>query len=504
MKPLEFVLLASLMLMNLMLYTQVRVRPRWAHLLPSGSLLLLCLHLLLEGFRWQLLLAYLMVTFIFLATLRNIRYYRQPWLLWQLDDRKFLRLAGAGLSLLLLLDTVFLLWVAPLFKMPDPGGTYPIGTTFYYFSDPQREELFTPDPDDHRSVSAQAWYPAIVVKGCRQQPYLEAALIISPVIARFLSMPFFAFSHLKHINTSACRDSPEAEGRFPVLIFSHAYDGNIAQNTVLMEALASHGYVVFSVGHAYESPFIYDADGAPILFDPANAARQARLGEMSDPEVEQIKALILSASQTGMQARYYHRLFALNPRLQQSVHIWADDIAYFADQLDAINRRDAILAGRMSLDAIGVLGHSLGGAAAGQFCVQDSRCKAGANLDGFQYGDLLEKNLGVPFMFLYSALPATWNSKVNDCFYQHVENAAYSLVIGGTAHETFSDMPLYFRADLLRPELKLIKPQRFASILQAYLLAFFDRHLKGIQAPLLNGPSSEYPEVQFEHHQPPG
>jgi len=32
----------------------------------------------------------------------------------------------------------------------------------------------------------------------------------------------------------------------------------------------------------------------------------------------------------------------------------------------------------------------------------------------------------------------------------------------------------------------------------AYLVAFFDKHLRGAEVPPLNAPSPAYPEVQFE------
>ena len=61
------------------------------------------------------------------------------------------------------------------------------------------------------------------------------------------------------------RPSPEQEATYPVLIFSHGYEiGFFAQNTVQMEELASHGYVVFSVGHAYESSIVFDGEGNSI------------------------------------------------------------------------------------------------------------------------------------------------------------------------------------------------------------------------------------------------
>ena len=42
-----------------------------------------------------------------------------------------------------------------------------------------------------------------------------------------------------------------------------------------------------------------------------------------------------------------------------------------------------------------------------------------------------------------------------------------------------------------------IDPVRGEQISNAYLLAFFDQALKAVNTLLLKGPSSDYPEVQF-------
>jgi hypothetical protein len=39
---------------------------------------------------------------------------------------------------------------------------------------------------------------------------------------------------------------------------------------------------------------------------------------------------------------------------------------------------------------------------------------------------------------------------------------------------------------------------RVAEIMNAYSLAFFDEHLRSQPAPLLDGPSREFPEVTFQ------
>ena len=42
-----------------------------------------------------------------------------------------------------------------------------------------------------------------------------------------------------------------------------------------------------------------------------------------------------------------------------------------------------------------------------------------------------------------------------------------------------------------------IEPERMWRVTSDLLLAFFNAHLNGTPAPLLDGPSPEYPEVQF-------
>lgn len=43
-----------------------------------------------------------------------------------------------------------------------------------------------------------------------------------------------------------------SEGRFPLIMFSMGYKSYVESNTYLLCNLASHGYIVASVGHAYE------------------------------------------------------------------------------------------------------------------------------------------------------------------------------------------------------------------------------------------------------------
>jgi pimeloyl-ACP methyl ester carboxylesterase len=57
---------------------------------------------------------------------------------------------------------------------------------------------------------------------------------------------------------------------------------------------------------------------------------------------------------------------------------------FIVDQLGKLNNADTPerFAGRLDLQRLGLLGHSLGGASIAQFCHDDSRCKAAVDVDG--------------------------------------------------------------------------------------------------------------------------
>jgi dienelactone hydrolase len=72
---------------------------------------------------------------------------------------------------------------------------------------------------------------------------------------------------------AAVRDAAPAEGRFPVVVFSHGFGGHRRQSTFLCTHLASHGYAVAAMDHT----------GNTIL-DMAQMTLQVMMGEpMPDP-----------------------------------------------------------------------------------------------------------------------------------------------------------------------------------------------------------------------------
>ena len=127
----------------------------------------------------------------------------------------------------------------------------------------------------------------------------------------------------------------------------------------------------------------------------------------------------------------------------------------------------------------------------------DARCKAGINLTGFMYGDIVDIDLVEPFMFVTEEELWCRDCYVNDLFYKRAKNSAYQMKIRGARHASFGDPALWGGIFQSLADGANIDGRSMTRIVNAYTLAFFDKHLNGMEVPLLDGPSADYPEVVF-------
>ncbi|MBN2246460.1 MAG: hypothetical protein JW755_11520 [Candidatus Aminicenantes bacterium] len=104
------------------------------------------------------------------------------------------------------------------------------------------------------------------------------------------------------MKTNSSRDVPisSKEKKYPVLIFSHGWGEHYSQNTILMEELASHGYIVFSIAHHYECKFSSYPDGRFIYIemdnpDPLPVFKQPKVSGMRAIVSKPIDARLLCA-----------------------------------------------------------------------------------------------------------------------------------------------------------------------------------------------------------------
>jgi hypothetical protein len=79
----------------------------------------------------------------------------------------------------------------------------------------------------------------------------------------------------------------------------------------------------------------------------------------------------------------------------------------------------------------------------------------------------------------------------------------YRISIDGAEHSNFTEPPPSLSLRYQLRDVGWINPVRALRIVNAYTLAFFEKHLNLSREPLLDGPSPEYPEVRFIYQPPP-
>jgi pimeloyl-ACP methyl ester carboxylesterase len=176
--------------------------------------------------------------------------------------------------------------------------------------------------------------------------------------------------------------------------------------------------------------------------------------------------------------------------------------------LERLNAADSSgkFRGRLNLEAVGVFGHSFGGATAAQFCHDEPRCKAGIDIDGAPYGSVIQEGVTKPFVFLLSdhGDPKDADSRQILANIQsirgHNKDGCGLVTLRGARHFNLSDQCL-LKDHYLARLVGAVGPlgeRRGLAITSAYMHMFFDVYLKGAPATLLENLPSLYPELSFE------
>ena len=500
MRPIEVLTLLALLISLLAHLIPRSRRPHWLSRLPALAAILVVIHLVVEGYRWQMIPAYVLSAILVLGMVLRERGPVQLQNSTPSRMRRILGILGAIAGFIVGLTTLalaaFLSAALPVFTLPEPTGPYAVGTQYYLWTDTGRSDEHTPAPDDFRQVSVQIWYPAEPSAYGKPVPYMrrDAARAFSDSSE---NIPPFLFEHLTLVRTHAYLDADAAQADTPFPVITYSASGLMSSNMVLFEELASHGYVVVCIGHPYWNPFVYGPTGEAIPFDGKDEQYQAWWVEANSSIVLEVREQVTVATDTATQERAFVRLNNLMPLAVPDIRAWSEDIGFVLNQLDTVNKSAGILAGVLDLQRVGVMGFSKGGAAAGQFCATDTRCKAGINLTGFMYGDIVDIDLQAPFFFFNEEELWCPDCYPNNIFFKRAESDAYQIKIRGARHGNFGDFILFgWLIQSTNGELA-INAQRMILIQNVYSLAFFDKHLKGMTSTLLDGPSADFPEVVF-------
>ncbi len=467
---------------------------RWVRYSALAAPLIAGAQAMLEGPRAQIAPAYALAGLLFIVWL--VQRAQSTGLPGRSGWLKGLGIAAGsvGLAVSIAMPVIF-----PVFHLPKPTGPYEIGTLTYHWVDADRPEVFTSDPDDHRELMVQIWYPAGDIKSLPLAPYVQDGEALSMAFARLRNVPEILFGNLKYIESNAFQSAPVAdeETSYPVLIFLEGITGYRQMNTFQVEELASHGYIVVAVDQPY-------AAAAVVVFPDG---RQAAMSSH-----DQIRPLIRQSYLPENPAP------VLNGQTYEEgiIPYLAADVLFALDQLTALNQKDPnnILSGRLDMERIGILGISGGGIVASEVCRQVPDLRACLFMDAPMTTRVVQTGIQQPGMWitrdaevmrLEREQAGGWSEEEirahltsMRAVYESLPGDGYFVKVDGIFHIDFTDTPLWSPLFSWIGACGPIETGRAIQIINTYTLAFFDRYVKGEDAALLDGPSSQFSEVTLE------
>jgi pimeloyl-ACP methyl ester carboxylesterase len=162
------------------------------------------------------------------------------------------------------------------------------------------------------------------------------------------------------------------------------------------------------------------------------------------------------------------------------------------------------------MQRVGAFGHSLGGAAALQFCHDDPRCKACIDVDGIPWGSVVREGLTQPVMFLlsdHSSDPKDEEGRMADANFGSLRDRLpggrrLEITIRGANHYMFGDDAVLRSPAIMRALRALgivgIDGRRQLAVTEHVIDTFFEVQLNGAPASELRNRSA-YPEIEYGH-----
>lgn len=337
--------------------------------------------------------------------------------------------------------------------MPPPTGQNVVGTRVLELVDAARPDPYLSD-GSKRELAIRLWYPVSSHWSGDCKPAEYAPPAVWDYFAQLVGVKQFP------VATNSCLDSAIADGAHPVVLLTPGYTGTFTDYSFLTEDLASRGYVVVAVDHTYEATAVAFSNG------------------------KLVRSLV--GSHLGGSARQdRHSLsFAVDVRMK--------DLSFVIDQLGRLNSSgQSQFLGRLDLSKIVVIGHSLGGLTALLSNSADPHVKGAILLDPI-LPDVLPGRTTKPVLIV-AADRKQWAS--NECqLWNDLRGPRLAVTLQGSEHVALSDW-IWLTKDAVQTG--PMGPDKTLAAIREYVAAFLNSNVRGEPAaPLLNGPSADYPDAR--------
>lgn len=274
-------------------------------------------------------------------------------------------------------------------KIPEYiTGPYAVGTENFTIVDRERTEILGPG-EGPRKITVRMYYPTDKANVIN----LEKADVFTERKLQALQKTY----HIKQAD-SAILKANYYEGvahvenqKFPLIIYNHGYNAYVEANTFLCCEMASNGYIVASVGHAYEATANEYEDGTYDLFDRKISKMMYKTGLRG--LLAQAKLLKAKGTPEELFKKFGAFQKTHGEYIISRVAEWAKDTMCAVNELKI--RYDEWID---FSKGVGATGHSLGGAVAYYLCQYEEDFVCGVNIDGWLYGNYDGMVMKKPFL----------------------------------------------------------------------------------------------------------
>lgn len=348
------------------------------------------------------------------------------------------------------------------YRLPAPGGPYRVGIC-------TRQYSYVLGDGAVRKILCTIFYPSDGNAACKTHPYG--------------GIP----DHAQHIQTNTYEDLPVAAGCFPFIVFSHGMGLCAETHTILLEELASHGYVILGVNHQAAPP------------DEKNTQRDYATTQAfyALPEYGQWAACHADITDIAQHRRRYRSVVEAAPQTVKANRLWRQDCHVAADGLlSESSHSGSLFFQHIDPLKLAAAGMSFGGACAMGMVQECAKYQAVVNLDGVFYSETWDTPLPVPALLINGDSPV---SKDHLRFpFLNAQRDAYHIRLTGCEHMNFTDWgnilaenPVIREYDGTQEvESKTLgssDPEALTHTINSLVLDFLNKYVKGMAAPMLDG-----------------